>query len=85
MTIFAIIAPAANDALKKAVESHFPKHLEFSPGQFVVAVEGMTAQQVVLQIDGKDGTKGKFVVFSVAAYWGYHDKTLWEWLTVNSG
>jgi hypothetical protein len=85
MTIFAIIAPAAHDALRQAVQRHFPKNLEFSPGQFVVAVEGMTAQQVTLQIGGADGANGKFVVFSIAAYWGYHDKILWEWLTVNPG
>jgi len=83
MTIFAIIAPAANDALRQAVQQHFPKNLEFAPGQFVVSIDGLTAQQVTLKIK-PDESKGKFVVFSVAAHWGFYDKSLWEWLTVNA-
>jgi hypothetical protein len=83
MTIFAIIAPTPHSALRESIQKHFPRNLEFAPGQFVIAVNGLTAQQVAMQI-GPDGTKGKFVVFSVAAHWGYHDKTLWEWLTVNA-
>jgi hypothetical protein len=83
MTIFAIISPAANPALGAAVQAHFPKNLEYAPGQFVVSVGAMTAQQVSNRI-APDGSKGKFVVFSVAAYWGHHDKNLWEWLSVNA-
>ena len=83
MTIFAIIAPVANVELRRSVQEHFPRNIEFAPGQFVISVQGVTSQQVALQI-GVDGSKGKFVVFSVAAHWGYHDKTLWEWMTVNA-
>jgi hypothetical protein len=83
MTIFAIIAPAANEALRESIQQHFSRNLEFAPGQFVVSINGLTAQQVSLQI-GADESKGKFVVFSVAAYWGHHDKTLWEWMAVNA-
>jgi len=82
MTIFAIISPTANVPLEAAVRRLFPKNLEFAPGQFVVSIPGMTTQDIANQL-GTDGKVGKFVVFSVAAHWGYHDKSLWEWLSVN--
>ncbi len=82
MTIFAIIAPGSNAQLQTAVRAMFPdKNMEFAPGQFVVAVAGLTAPQVSEKL-GQN--VGQFVVFSVASFWGYHRKDLWEWLTVNS-
>ena len=82
MTTFAIISPTANQPLGAAIRTLFSRNLEFSPGQFVISVPAMTAQQVS-NLLGADGKVGKFVVFSVFAHWGYHDKSLWEWLTVN--
>jgi hypothetical protein len=31
-----------------------------------------------------NGEIGSFVVLSVANYWGYHRKELWEWLKAKS-
>ncbi len=84
MAAFAIIAPTSHPVLAGVIQRTFAKHFEFSPGQFVVAENGLTAQQVGLKIP-LDGSVGKFVVFSIAGFWGYHDKALWEWLTLNSG
>lgn len=85
MSIFAIIAPAGDARLTAAIDRVFPgRHLQFSPGQFVVSTTGLTSQQIAQSI-GADGSVGKFVVFSVASHWGFHNKDLWEWLTVNAG
>jgi hypothetical protein len=86
MTIFAIIAPSGDPRLQVAVEREFPnKHLEFAPGQFVAASEaGLTTAQVAQNL-GTNEQIGQYVVFSVGAYWGYHRKDLWEWLTANPG
>ncbi len=83
MPIFAVIAPGPSEQLRTSISGHYPKYLEFSPGQFVLATESVTTQQVAQTI-GADGSKGKFVVFWVAGHWGYHDKTLWEWMAANA-
>lgn len=84
MPVFAIIAPTDDGRLALAVPAKFPRHFKFGPGQYVVNTAGPTAQAVAMQL-GSNGEVGKVVVFSVAGHWGYHDKPLWEWLTLNSG
>ena len=59
------------------------KNFEFSPGQFVAAAPSITASQAAEKI-GLNGGAGRFVVFSVSAHFGWHNKELWEWLTVNA-
>lgn len=84
MAAFAIMAPADNFLVPGIIANKFPKHYIIGPGQWVVAETGVTAQQVAERI-GISGASGKFVVFSTAGFFGYHDKNLWEWLTINSG
>lgn len=83
MPVFAIIAPSDDGRLALAVQNKFPLHYKFGPGQYVVKAPGPTAHAIGLEL-GATGEVGKFVAFSVAGYWGYHDKPLWEWLTLNS-
>jgi hypothetical protein len=84
MAAFAIMAPADNFILPGIIANKFPNHYTLGAGQWVIAETGVTAQQVAEKIGAK-GDAGKFVVFSTAGFFGYHDKTLWEWLTINSG
>jgi hypothetical protein len=84
MTIFAIIAPSDDGRVALAVQNKFLRHYKFGPGQYVVNAVGPTAQSIANEI-APHGEVGYFVVFSVAGYWGWHDKSLWEWLTLNSG
>jgi hypothetical protein len=84
MAAFAVLGPPDNQLLKGAIERNFPRRFFIAPGQWVVAETGLTAQQVSERI-GLNGSAGKFVVFSSAGHFGYHDKNLWEWLTLNSG
>jgi hypothetical protein len=86
MATYAIIAPAADERLKAAIERLFPgRNFEFAPGQFVASSAAvLTAMQIGQQI-GPSGEVGQFVVFSFVGHWGYHRKDLWEWLAVNGG
>jgi hypothetical protein len=84
MAAFAVVGPPDNGLLQGAVERNFPRRYFMSPGQWVVAETGATAQQVAERI-GMNGASGQFVVFSVAGSFGYFRKDLWEWLTINSG
>lgn len=84
MPAFAVIAPAENARLASSISSNFPRNYRIGPGQFLVNDVGPTAEAVAKKI-GAQGENGSFVVISVAGYWGYHDKALWEWLSLNSG
>jgi hypothetical protein len=84
MAAFAVVAPTDNYLITSAIQRSFPRHFQISPGQFVVAASGLTAQQVAEQI-GMNGISGQFAVFSIAGFFGYHRQDLWEWLTLNSG
>lgn len=83
MPVFAIIAPTDDGRLNLAVQSKFPRHFKFGPGQYVVNDLGPTAQHLALTLGSNDQV-GQYVIFSVAGHWGYHRKDLWEWLTLNS-
>jgi hypothetical protein len=83
MPVFAVIAPKEDARLTAAVSANFPRRYKIAPGQWVVNADGPTAQSVATRL-GLNNTVGSFVVFSVAGYFGYHDKPLWEWLTLNS-
>jgi hypothetical protein len=83
VAIFAIIAPHFNPSLTGAMQREFPRHMEFSPGQFVASIDGLTATQISQKL-GPEGQVGQFVVFHTTGYWGFHRKDLWEWLTVNT-
>lgn len=84
MAVFAIIATPDNNLIADAIGRNFPRHFQFGPKQYVVAADGLTAQQVSERL-GLNGTAGQFVAFSIAGHFGFYRKDLWEWLTLNSG
>jgi hypothetical protein len=84
MPLFAVIAPSDDGRLALNIPAKFPRYYKFGPGQYVVNAVGPTAQTVSDRIS-TTGDMGYFVVFSVIGFWGWHDKQLWEWLTLNSG
>lgn len=83
MAAFAVMGPPDNPHLKGAIERNFEKRYFLGPGQWVVAETNLTAQQVAERI-GLNNSSGLFVVFSVAGWFGWHNKSLWEWLTLNT-
>jgi hypothetical protein len=84
MASFAVLGTPDNQLLQGIIQHNFPRHFFIAQGQWVVAETGLTAQQVSEKI-GLEGKAGQFVVFSIAGFFGYHRKDLWEWLTLNSG
>jgi hypothetical protein len=83
MTVFAILSDAGNERAKGKILELFPAAFQIAPGQHAVSATGLTASQIAAQI-GANGELGRFVVFAISSYWGYHNKELWEWLKVNS-
>lgn len=86
MAIFAIMAPPDNGAIAKAIAKEFPQdNYQVGPGQWLVAIEGRTAQQISEKLGIPGGGVGRAVVVSVGNYHGWHATDLWEWLKVKMG
>jgi hypothetical protein len=86
MAIFMIAVQETTPApgFSKAIEQNFPNnYLRIGPGQFLIKADGLTTQAVSEKL-GDNGENGKFAVFGVSSYWGYHDKNTWEWLAVKA-
>ena len=69
------------------------KQTRFFPGRYyvvdndilLVAASGLTTQEVAQGLGISDEVGGvvqRGIVIAVLAYWGYHDKPLWEWMAV---
>jgi hypothetical protein len=85
MALFAIIAPAERADLTTAVQRAFEANAyQFAPGQFVVKNDALTPQGIAKAV-GANGEVGQIIVFTVADYWGYHNRELWGWLTAHGG
>jgi hypothetical protein len=84
MTIFAILAGDDDSRLNAAIERAFSNnYYKIADRQWLVASPDLTTRDVVQKLGAQD-TLGKVLVVSVANYWGYHDRDLWEWLKVKS-
>ncbi|MBZ9926794.1 hypothetical protein [Mesorhizobium sp. BR1-1-4] len=83
MTLFAILFEPDNEPMAAYVRETFPAGFSPSPGQYLIQEDGVTSVQLAERV-GQKGERGKFVIFAVDNYWGWHSKTLWEWLKANA-
>lgn len=82
MTVYAILSDHDNVDIGRQIQQAFPASFEIGAGQHLVAVEGKTTEQVAEEL-GRDGENGRFIVFPITTYWGWHKQGLWEWLKLN--
>lgn len=83
MTIFAVLTEPDNALIVDRLSRLFPSAYRISPGQHLISKAGITSAQLAEEI-GTKGEYGNFVVFAVESYWGWHQKSLWEWVKANS-
>ena len=62
MPVFAVIGLSDDGRLALAVQSKFPRHFKFGPGQYVVNSIGPTAHHIGYEL-GPTGQVGQFAVF----------------------
>jgi hypothetical protein len=86
MPLYALISPADNPALEKAVAEKFKdRFFKIAPGQFVISTETTTTTQNVYEQMGiKGGGLGSVLVLPITNYSGWHSQNLWEWLAAQS-
>jgi len=88
MTVFAVIAPEADQKLEKAIKDKFAEgdFYEMSPGQFLVYAPGLTTRQASEKMGVTGGVLGsRAMVLRVTTYAGWHSKDMWEWIAAKEG
>jgi hypothetical protein len=82
MNIFIAVPTESNPALRSRIESEFPSDSYALPnGEWLIAFGG-TTKELSDRLGVSQGQCGAAVVLSVANYWGFADKNLWEWIAV---
>ncbi|WP_431224812.1 hypothetical protein ACQ86O_08140 [Serratia sp. L9] len=82
MTVFAVVSSTEYELMKAAIirkirpENFYMVHqgFWFIDSQFATSKE-------LCSLLSPDQNIGSYVIFPVNAYYGYHDKTIWEWLS----
>jgi hypothetical protein len=86
MSVFAAIAPAADDRLKKAVEAKFGgagNHYKVADGQYLVYAPNLTSHQVSVELGAPAGGVGYVMILRVTSYAGWHSRDMWEWISTH--
>lgn len=53
-------------------------------GQYLIASNEILVPEGIADTLGEDfgkGSMGSFIIVPVTAYWGFHDRSIWAWLT----
>ena len=86
MTIFAILLPAPNPALAKAIETAYPNNwFQVTDTQFLVSSAGtifeVSAKTGVADINNKEiPTTGNAIIFATSSYYGRAPTHVWDWI-----
>lgn len=65
------------------VERHFPTSRKIAPNVSIIKDTQLTAQaisELVFERDAEGHASVRHIIVRMGAYWGYHDRDLWDWL-----
>lgn len=87
MTNFAIVTPAKNEALDQRLKEIYEEQdvLFVDDNLRIVSSDKeVTAESLYIKLEHSKDKYGRVIVFSVSSYYGFHAKSVWEWLTSRS-
>ena len=82
MAVYAIHMPAGSETVKQSIRTVVTGEnsiLEVDDTYWFVVSDCITPGELYQRL-APDNDKGKFIVTSVVAYYGYHDRSVWHWL-----
>lgn len=83
MTTFIVVSNEFSADLQQNIERSYPKNYRINPTTWLLSTEGVTAD-ISKSLGITDGNVGSAVVFRTDGYYGWNDKSLWEWLDTAS-
>ncbi|MCK7458474.1 hypothetical protein [Idiomarina aminovorans] len=83
MPVFLVCGSDKPKKLEKVISENFAdKYYKVADDQWFITSEKGTTKSVAEELS-PDGKNGGFIVIPVTNFWGFHDKSTWEWLEVN--
>ena len=80
MQVFAVFGMTDSAKIIRQAQEKYPNdHKPIDANSFLVAARGMTSQEVAESI-GLDKERG--IVVAVTAYYGFHNRDIWEWMGI---
>ena len=85
MAIFLVGSQNKNNQLSDVIKREYPDNFfEISSEQWLVSSDSLT-KEVSDKLGITGGGHGRTVVFKIDVYYyGWHDKSLWEWLDLKN-
>ena len=84
MAVFLIVSEKTNPTLGTRIAEVYPDDLyKVGEDQWLVASD-KPSKDVAESLKIHEGEFGRVVVFKVDSYYGWHSKSLWEWLALKS-
>ena len=88
MAIYAVMAVSDPEKIERAIKANYPAKdvYELKSGEWLIAVDN-TAYAVSQTLgldapDKKESAAGLAMVARLEAYWGYHNQSLWDWMSL---
>lgn len=80
--MYLIITQSDRPDLTEVIKSKFPDDYRvIAPAQWLVSAD-MTPQSLCTQLGANEGAFGRIMVSAVGSYYGWHEKDLWNWLSL---
>ena len=85
MQVFVVFGLGSSQAVQGNIVKSFPNdYLTIDSTTFLVACQGMTAQQLATVLGMGDEVALTGIVVPIHTYWGRHNTNTWEWISVKS-
>lgn len=87
MTAFAIVTPNKNEALDQRLKDIYEEQdVLFVDDnlRIVYSDKEVTAESVFIKLEHSKEKYGRVILFSVSSYYGFHARSVWDWLNSRS-
>lgn len=85
MNLHLVVAAAASEGLEAVIRAAYPDDSrQIAPNQWVIAAD-ITDRALCERLGAAEGQFGRIMVATFSTYYGWHDKELWNWLSLKEG
>ena len=86
MTHYVLIAQSRLDAsAQERLQIAYPAHYQIADNAWVIKSNGSSEDisKTIFPRDEKETASIRHAVFRISAWWGFHSRKFWEWMTVD--
>lgn len=80
MTVYVVITPDSSTALSAKIADVYPNdHYRINDSQWLISADKLP-HLIAADLDAAVGEFGQIGIFGVSGYYGWHSRTIWDWL-----